>query len=74
VSADACLIDVPKWDFHWQSSYQYVTPKTLQSNDEVELSCTWDNPGMSTVTSGEGTADEMCVNFFYVTGIPASFL
>ncbi len=74
VTRDECLVDIPDWDFHWQQSYEYPAPYVLMNEDQVEISCTWDNPGPSPVRFGEGTADEMCMNFFYVTGIPAGLL
>jgi hypothetical protein len=33
----------------------------------INLQCTWTNPTSSTVTFGEGTADEMCLAFLYAT-------
>ncbi|MBX5483780.1 MAG: hypothetical protein IRZ16_18305 [Myxococcaceae bacterium] len=64
---DTCLINVPKWDFNWQQSYKFTTPVVVGRTDEIEVTCTWDNPTDRTVTWGEGTSDEMCVVFFYVT-------
>jgi Copper type II ascorbate-dependent monooxygenase, C-terminal domain/Copper type II ascorbate-dependent monooxygenase, N-terminal domain len=62
-----CLIDIPKWDFHWQQAYQYATPLSARGGDTLRIECTWYNPNSTTVTWGEGTADEMCIAFFYVT-------
>ena len=67
VTTDQCLVHVPAWDFHWQRPYQFVEPLVIHKDDTIELKCTWDNPTDRTVTWGEGTSDEMCVNFFYVT-------
>jgi hypothetical protein len=62
-----CLIDIPQWDFHWQQTYQYTTPISVAGGDTIRIECTWDNPTSATVTWGEGTADEMCIAFFYMT-------
>lgn len=66
-SMDTCLVDIPRWDFHWQT--QYFRPKalTLGMNEGIEMTCTWDNPTTRTVTWGEGTSDEMCFAFVYAT-------
>lgn len=68
-SASTCLIDIPKWDFHWQQLYFYAGTSGIPvaANTKVTLTCTWDNPGSSPVSWGESTSDEMCINYFYVT-------
>jgi hypothetical protein len=62
-----CVMDIPKWDFNWQQPYWLETPLQVGGAQEIKVTCTWDNPGTSNVTSGEATTDEMCVAFFYVT-------
>jgi hypothetical protein len=62
---DTCLVDIPRWDFHWQTQYFREKPYTLEPNASVELRCSWDNPTTRTVTWGEGTSDEMCFAFVY---------
>jgi hypothetical protein len=66
-TATRCLVDIPKWDFHWQQLYFYQTPIEIQQGENVSLDCTWSNPRDSNVTWGEGTTDEMCVTFAYIT-------
>lgn len=69
---DTCLVDIPRWDFHWQQFYfygrdglnQYVDGK---KGDVVTLTCTFDNPLDVSIQQGEGTSDEMCLSYFYVT-------
>jgi hypothetical protein len=39
----------------------------VAGGDTIRIECTWDNPTSATVTWGEGTADEMCIAFFYMT-------
>jgi hypothetical protein len=65
-----CLISIPEWDFHWQQLYLYDAPTgvPVYSGDKVKLTCTWSNDTGQTVTWGEGTSDEMCLSYFYVTG------
>ena len=36
-------------------------------NQNVTLSCTWDNPTTNYVTWGETTQDEMCLAYLYAT-------
>jgi hypothetical protein len=67
LSPQTCLIDVPNWDFHWQQPYAYATPMEVRGGETFRIECTWDNPTDSTVKWGEGTADEMCIAFFYAT-------
>jgi len=66
-SGDTCLVDIPKWDFHWQQQYFRPTAYTFKADEEMRLSCTWTNPTSRTVTWGEGTDDEMCFAYVYVT-------
>jgi hypothetical protein len=75
-----CLLDIPDWDFNWQGTYQLQAPVVLRPGEAVEMSCTWDNSAANQpvvngavrqpadVAWGEGTADEMCLGAFYVTG------
>lgn len=71
VSADnVCLVNIPRWDFQWQQFYffQSRTGLPLERDWSFRLKCTWDNPTDKTVRWGEGTDDEMCLAFVYVTG------
>jgi hypothetical protein len=65
----SCLIDIPKWNFHWQQLYFYDNPSGIQipAGTTINYSCTWDNAGSSPVTWGESTTDEMCIIYFYTT-------
>jgi hypothetical protein len=74
-----CLINLPRWDFHWQRSYRLAAPKLLRVGDQLRLSCSWNNsaefqPVMDgrrqaprDVNWGEGTGDEMCLGILYVS-------
>ena len=62
-----CLTNVDRWDFHWQNAWWYDTP--LGGNiDSVTIRCSYDTSERTeTVFWGEGTQDEMCLAYFYVT-------
>ncbi len=66
-SDSECLVDVPDWDFHWQTQYFRPQPYVMGELDHVKMSCTWDNPDNRDITWGEGTSDEMCFAFVYAT-------
>lgn len=79
-SADArTLIEIPKWDFHWQREFFFQSPEEVLPGEELLLECHWDNSAAGQpwvdgvqgtpkdVTWGEGTSDEMCVSFLYIT-------
>ncbi|MGV3622680.1 MAG: hypothetical protein ACO1OB_17810 [Archangium sp.] len=66
-SGDECLVDVPNWDFHWQTQYFRRSPFLLPATSQVTMNCSWDNPSNSTIRWGEGTSDEMCFAFIYAT-------
>lgn len=72
------LLDIPRWDFHWQGSYTLATPITIGATDRVRVRCAYDNTTawrnhvghpapMGPVTWGEGTADEMCIGYLLAT-------
>ena len=62
-----CLLDIPRWDFHWQGGYGFAEPKRFEPGDKLRIECHWDNPTPNDVTWGEGTGDEMCLGGFYLT-------
>lgn len=79
VSADdRCLIDVPDWDFNWQGFYLFKEKINLSGGTTLNLECRYDNsmenqPMGRTpqdVRWGEGTYDEMCLNYFITEEIP----
>ncbi len=60
---DALLLDIPRWDFHWQDSYYFVEPVAISRGDVLRMTCLWDNTLSDDpryVVWGEGTSDEMC--------------
>jgi len=66
--ANSCLLDVPRWDFHWQGGYLFQQEFLYHPGDQIHLECHWDNSkGTTDLNWGEGTGDEMCLTGFYVS-------
>jgi hypothetical protein len=75
----SCVINVPKWDFHWQGSYQFKQPLKVNAGDRLQTTCVWDNSAAhqpvvngvvqqpKDVRFGEGSTDEMCLAGFTLT-------
>jgi hypothetical protein len=65
---DQCLVSVHHWDFHWQNAWWYDSVIDATGASAFTLSCSYDT---STTTEpvawGDGTADEMCLVYLYVT-------
>jgi hypothetical protein len=74
-----CVLDIPRWDFHWQGTYRLQKPIEITSDDAITLECHWDNTAAHQpvyqgvqqdprdVQWGEGTTDEMCLALLYLT-------
>ena len=75
------LVDIRDWDFDWQDEYTFEREIIVQPGDKFRLTCNWDNSAGRQqfvngrqlepryVEFGEGTFDEMCVSYFYVTPV-----
>jgi Copper type II ascorbate-dependent monooxygenase, C-terminal domain len=72
------LLDIPRWDFHWQNAYTLARPVEAEPGDVVRVTCRHDvtkrTHGGHGVPStpryvlwGEGTTDEMCLGILQVT-------
>jgi peroxiredoxin len=69
------LLDVPKYDFNWQHSYQLVEPLSLKDISSLHCSVVFDNSGDNPtnpdpsqwVTWGDQTWEEMAVAFFAIS-------
>ena len=72
------LLDIPRWDFHWQSAYTLTQPLQAMPGDVVRVTCRHDvrkrvrgDYGIPTtpryILWGEGTTDEMCLGILQVT-------
>lgn len=66
-----CLMYIDRWRYAWQQGYFYDMAQPLKANigDVVTVTCAWDNPTDRTITWAEGVEDEMCIGYFYVTGL-----
>lgn len=74
-----CMLRIDQWDFSWQGGYSFREPIRVDPQDQLRISCTWDNSAQNQptvdgqvleprdVTWGEGTNDEMCLGVLYVT-------
>lgn len=79
-TGNACLIDIPRWDFQWQQGYRFLPGEevTVMPGEKLVLRCVYDNsPGNQPriggvaklperVGWGEGTGDEMCLAYVSV--------
>jgi copper type II ascorbate-dependent monooxygenase-like protein len=72
------LLDIPRWDFHWQNAYTLATPVEAKRGDVLRVTCRHDvarrHHGTQGVPRtpryilwGEGTTDEMCLGLLQVT-------
>ncbi len=65
------LLDIPRWDFHWQNAYTFVEPVVAEPGDTVRVTCRHDaslrEGDPRYVVWGEGTTDEMCLGVLQVT-------
>lgn len=73
------LLDVPRYDFNWQTAYRLMQPKPLPAGTRVECVAHFDNSEenlanpdpTATVHWGDQTSDEMMIGYFDIA-IPAS--
>jgi hypothetical protein len=72
------LLDIPRWNFHWQNAYTLAKPVEAKPGDVVRVTCRYDvgrrlHLGIRAARSpryvlwGEGTTDEMCLGLLQVT-------
>jgi len=77
-SRSKVLLDIPRWDFHWQNAYTLAKPVEAKPGDVVRVTCRHDvrkrahgghgvPPTPRYVLWGEGTTDEMCLGILQVT-------
>ena len=62
-----CAVKSDSYDFNNQLSYMFEQPILISLGDQVEFSCTWDNPTQEAVGYGERTDEEMCYAFSYIS-------
>jgi hypothetical protein len=71
------LLDIPRWDFHWQNAYTLARSLQARPGDVVRVTCRHDASKRAQaegvprtpryVLWGEGTTDEMCLGILQVT-------
>ncbi len=72
------LLDIPRWDFHWQNGYALKRPVRARVGDVVRVTCRHDVGKRASgrqgipktpryILWGEGTTDEMCLGLLQVT-------
>jgi hypothetical protein len=77
-SRSKILLDIPRWNFHWQNAYMLEQPIRAEQGDVVRVTCRHDvrkrthgGHGIPKtpryVLWGEGTTDEMCLGILQVT-------
>ena len=76
---EECLLDIPRWDFNWQGTYDFSGATTVRPGDRIRLECHWDNSAQNQpivdgvqqpphdLGWGEKTSDEMCLGLLYVS-------
>jgi hypothetical protein len=75
---DECLIDIPKWDYHWQGDYLFEQPLAAPGGARITATCVWDNTAENqpivnmmqlqprNVSFGEGSFEEMCLHYIWL--------
>jgi hypothetical protein len=72
------LLDIPRWDFHWQNAYTLAQPVRAEAGGVIRVTCRHDvgkrRRGQHGIPKtpryvlwGEGTTDEMCLGILQVT-------
>ena len=65
------LLEIPRWNFHWQGVYQLEQPVVAGPGDVLRVTCRHDTSlrrgPPRYVLWGEGTTDEMCLGIVQVT-------
>jgi peroxiredoxin len=77
--ASEVLLNVPQYDFAWQSQYRLASPKRLPAGTVLRASGAFDNSSRnpanpdprSTVRFGEQTNDEMFIGYVNYSELPA---
>jgi hypothetical protein len=65
---DVCLVDIPRWNFNWQQFYLFEEPVVAMPGDDISIRCGFNTESRTTTTTwGDGTQDEMCIAFLYVS-------
>ncbi|HEX6244938.1 MAG TPA: cytochrome c [Polyangiales bacterium] len=82
---EACLIEVPRWNYEWQLDYMFERGVPYGPDDELHVQCTFDNSADNQptvngavrqpqpVTFGENTLNEMCLHYLWLRFAYADF-
>ncbi len=71
------LVDIPKWDFHWQGAYQFQKPLKIPAFTKLHGYATYDNTSSNphnpnsppqVINVGEATTDEMMLFYLSYSG------
>jgi hypothetical protein len=77
--SNQCMLDIERWNFHWQRTYRFAESQTVSPGDRLHVECHFDNTaGHQPLVNGtpirprdawwgEGTTQEMCISFVYLT-------
>ena len=77
------LLEVPKYDFNWQTHYEYPAPgKLIPAGTEIELTMAWDNSANNPnnpdptidVRHGQPTTSEMMFGFVNYADAEAGYM
>jgi hypothetical protein len=71
------LLDVPRFDFNWQTTYRFKEPKAVPAGTKVKITGWWDNSAdnkwnpdpTADVTWGEATHEEMLFGWLSYTNV-----
>jgi Flp pilus assembly protein TadD len=75
------LLEIPRWDFHWQQDYQFETPVALPAGTRVSMRYVYDNSSANRhnpstpprrVRAGPEATDEMAELLLQVLPVSAS--
>lgn len=67
-SSSRCAMDLHHWNFHWQRVFFYASPIDVDPGETLSIRCHYDTSAVNAETRwGEGTEDEMCLAYAYVT-------
>jgi len=78
-NTEECLLDIPRFQSHWQLNYLFSKPARVKTTDKVYLRCEWDNSAENQtivdgqrlpsidVNWGDAARDEMCFGLMFVT-------
>ena len=71
-SRERVLLDIPRWDFHWQNGYVLEEPVPARVGDVIRVTCRHDVDKRESgdpryVLWGEGTTEEMCLGLLQAT-------